>query len=203
MKLLYVRTSSLDQNSERQKVNEKDFNLVIEDKCSGAISFSERPGGSKIMELLDKREVVSLSVLSIDRLGRNLKDLLHTIETFNNKNVCIHFLNQGLRTLDENGKENAIAKMIISILGVVGEMERNQIRERQAEGIALAKAKGLFLGRKLGSNEDVLKFLSKPKNKKALEYLKKGKLNQSEISRVVGININTVTKIKKLGLNIE
>lgn len=74
--------------------------------------------------------------------------MLDVIELFNKKNVPINFINQGLRILDLDGKENHISKMIISILGVVGEMELNQIRERQAEGIAIAKAKGLFHGRK-------------------------------------------------------
>jgi DNA invertase Pin-like site-specific DNA recombinase len=89
--------------------------------------------------------------------------------------------------------------MIISILGVVGEMERNQIRERQLEGIAIAKAKGIYLGRKTGSKEDVLKFLSKPKNKSALNYLKKG-YSGTEAAKLAGVNINTITKIKRLAL---
>ncbi|MFA4868092.1 MAG: recombinase family protein [Pedobacter sp.] len=200
MKILYVRVSSLDQNTDRQKINEGDFNLLVEDKCSGAITFEEREGGKKILRLLHENYITSLSVVSIDRLGRNLKDLLHTIEQFNNKHVPIFFINQGLRTLDENGKENPISKMIISILGVVGEMERTQIKERQAEGIALAKAKGLFNGRKTGSIEDNLKFLSKPKNAKALDYLKRGNLTNLEISKITGLHINTLTKIKKIGL---
>lgn len=200
MKILYVRVSSLDQKTDRQKINENDFNLVVEDKCSGSMAFEEREGGKKILKLLHENHVTSLSVISIDRLGRNLKDLLHTIEQFNTKHVPIFFINQGLRTLDDNGKENPISKMIISILGVVGEMERTQIKERQAEGIALAKAKGLFNGRKTGSIEDNLKFLSKPKNAKALDYLKRGDLTNLEISKITGLHINTLTKIKKIGL---
>jgi DNA invertase Pin-like site-specific DNA recombinase len=200
MKILYARVSSLDQKTDRQKVNESDFNLVIEDKCSGAIPFEQREGGKKIMRLLKENHITSLSVLSIDRLGRNLKDLLHTIEQFNNKSVTIFFMNQGLRSLDENGKENPISKMIISILGIIGEMERTQIKERQAEGISLAKAKGLFTGRKFGSIEDNLRFLSKPKNAKALEYLKKGNLTNLEISKITGLHINTLTKVKRIGL---
>lgn len=90
--------------------------------------------------------------------------------------------------------------MIIAILGIVSEMERNNIRERQLEGIAIAKAKGKFLGRKTGTTEDVQKFLNKPTNKKALEYLRKN-YTQQEIAKILGISINTVGKVKKLGLS--
>lgn len=87
--------------------------------------------------------------------------------------------------------------MIISILGVVGEMERSQIKERQLEGIKIAKLKGVYLGRKTGTRENTFQFLSKPKNMKALEYLKKG-YKKNEVSKIVGINVNTLTKISKL-----
>ena len=90
--------------------------------------------------------------------------------------------------------------MIISILGVIGEMEKSQILERQREGIDIAKLKGnVYLGRQKGSKEDTLKFLSKPKNKKALEYLKKN-YPATEISSILNLHVNTITKIKKLGL---
>ncbi len=199
MKVLYTRVSTLDQRSDRQKVNEQDFKLVVEDKCSGAIPFFERPGGVEIKKLIDKAGLTSLSVVSIDRLGRDLRDIINTIHFFNEHKITIHFINQGLTTLDSNGKENPISKMMISILGIVGEMERTQIKERQLEGIKLAKLRGVYKGRSEGSREDVLKFLGKEKNKKALEYLKKG-YKASEAAKLVGIHINTVTKIKKLGL---
>lgn len=54
MKILYVRVSALDQNLDRQKINQKDFNLVIEDTCSGAIKFSEREGGKKFSNIFPK-----------------------------------------------------------------------------------------------------------------------------------------------------
>ena len=122
----------------------------------------------------DKKVSFSLSVLSIDRLGRDLRDIINTIYFFTENKVTITFISQGLATLDENGKENPIAKMMISILGIVGEMERCQIKERQAEGIKIAKMKGIYKGRVEGSKEDTLTFLGKDKNKKALEDLKKG-----------------------------
>lgn len=199
MKVLYCRVSTLDQKTDRQKITEKDYKLVIEDKCSGAIPFFERVGGMEIKKLVEKEVLKSLSVLSIDRLGRDLRDIINTIHFFNERKITIYFISQGLTTLDQNGKENPISKMIISILGVVGEMERAQIRERQLEGIKLAKLKGVYKGRSEGSKEDVLRFLSKEKNKKALDYLKKG-YKATEASKLAGIHINTVTKIKKLGL---
>lgn len=196
MKILYCRVSSLDQRTDRQKVNEKDFQLVIEDKCSGAIPFFERQGGKEILKLIDKGLVTSLSALSIDRLGRDLRDIINTIHFFNERKIAIHFISQGLTTLDHNGKENPISKMMISILGVVGEMERSQIKERQIEGIKLAKLRGAYKGRAEGSSEDVLSFLSKERNKKALEYLKKG-YKGTEAAKLAGVHVNTITKIKK------
>ncbi len=94
------------------------------------------------------------------------------------------------KTLDENGKGNPI-------LGIVGEMERTQIKERQLEGIRIAKMKGVYKGRREGSTEDILTFLSKQKNRKAVEYIKKGYKN-TEISKLTGLHINTLTKIKSI-----
>ncbi|MBS1623436.1 MAG: recombinase family protein [Bacteroidetes bacterium] len=197
MDILYVRVSTVDQKTDRQKVNEKDYNLVIEDKCSGAVPFFERPGGRDILNYVERGLVGSIAVWQIDRLGRNLRDIINTIHFFSEKGICIYFVSQGLRTLEPDGKENPITKMIISVLGVVGEMERNQIRERQREGIILAKARGAYKGRKPDSKEDVVKFLSKSKNKKVVEYLKKG-YKGSEAARLSGVHPNTVCKIKKL-----
>lgn len=202
MKVLYARVSSIDQRTDRQRVTENEFNLVVEDKCSGAIPFFEREGGKEIKKLLDNGILKNLSVWQIDRLGRDLRDIINTIHYFNEKKVSIHFVSQGLVTLDPQGQENPISKMMISILGVVGEMERNQIRERQREGIRIAKMKGSYNGRKKGSNEDVLTFLNKDKNKKAVEYIKKNYKN-TEIAKITGLHINTLSKIKASLKKIE
>lgn len=196
MKVLYVRTSVIEGNTSRQRVNEPEFDLVIEDKVSGATEFNSRSGGGKIMELLRKGQISELSVWQIDRLGRNLIDIVTTIQEFTHRGVCINFINQGLKTLNPDGTENPISKLVINILGVVSEMERNQIRERQLQGITIAKANGVYKGRKKGTKEDVLTFLSKPKNKKVVELLKKG-YKGTEIAKIVNIHINTISKIRK------
>jgi len=197
MNVLYCRVSTVDQKTDRQRINEKDFKIVVEDKCSGSIPFFEREGGKEILKYIDNGIVTCLSVWTIDRLGRNLRDILNTIHYFTVRNIPIVFLNQGLKTIDDNGKENSIAKLMISILGTVGEMEKAQIRERQLEGVKIAKLKGVYKGRQEGSSEDVHAFLDKPKNKKALEYIKKG-YKLSEAAKLADVHINTMTKIKKL-----
>lgn len=195
--MLYARVSTLDQKTDRQKVNEGDYQKVIEDKCSGSIPFFERPGGKEIESFIQKGCVTNLYVWQIDRLGRDLRDILNTIHFFTQKGICIHFVSQGLRTIEPDGKENPISSLIISILGIVGQMERSQSKERQLEGIQLARLSGKkYLGRKKGTKEDPLQFLSKPKNKKALEYLKKG-FKKVEVAKLAGVNVNTVTKISK------
>ncbi len=197
-RVLYARVSSLDQKTDRQTVDAKSYDLVIEDKCSGSIPFFEREGGKKIKLLVEKGCSMELEVKSLDRLGRSLLDILNTILFFNSHKISINFISQGLRTLNEKGEENPIAKMVYSILGVVAEMEKRNINERTREGIAIAKALGKYTGRKNGSKEDIHQFLSKPKNKKALDYVKKGYRN-SEISKITGMSINTIVKIRKYG----
>ena len=197
--VLYCRVSTIEQKTDRQRVDAKSYDLVVEDKCSGSIPFFEREGGKEIKKLINKGSNISLAVLSIDRLGRDLRDIINTIHFFTENKIAIHFISQGLLTLDDAGKENAISKMMISILGIVGEMEKVQIKERQFEGIKIAKLKGTYKGRATGSKEDTLQFLAKDKNQKALLYLKQG-FKGVEVSKLTGIHINTVTKIKKLGL---
>jgi DNA invertase Pin-like site-specific DNA recombinase len=202
MNILYTRISTIEQKNDRQVQNAKDFDFVIEDKCSGATPFFERDGGKRIEKMISKNQVTKISVHQIDRLGRNLLDILNTIAYFNKKGICIHFIQQGIKTLNDDGTENPISKMIISILGVVAEMERNLIKERQAEGVAIAKANGIYKGRAKGTRESNLVFLNKPKVKKAIDYLNSG-MKAVEVNKLTGLHPNTITKIKKLNLLIN
>ncbi len=197
-----MRVSTIEQNTDRQRINEADFKLVVEDRCSGSIPFFEREGGKKIQQYIYNGMITSLHVWEIDRLGRDLRDILNTIHYFTDKGIPIHFISQGLRTMDDDGKQNHISRLIIGILGIVGEMERNQIKERQLEGIAMAKLKGVYKGRKSGTTEDTHQFLSKPQNQKALRYLKQG-LKAKEAAKLSGVHPNTITKIRKLGLRVN
>ena len=196
MKVLYTRISSIEQKTDRQRINASEFDYIVEDRISGATEFSLRTGGKEIIELVEKGLISELAIWQIDRLGRNMRDIVNTIHFFTEKKISIHFINQGLKTLNEDGTENPISKLIINILGVISEMERNQIKERQYQGIQIAKARGVYKGRVEGTKEDVLTFLSKPKNKKTADLIKKG-YKGVEIAKIVGIHLNTISKIKK------
>ena len=201
MKVYYKRISSLGQCLDRQSIHDDKFDLIIEDKCSGTIPFFQRPNGSKILELSKRGLITSLHTISIDRLGRNLRDILNVIHELDSKNICIHFESQGLTTRDPNGKKNYVASLTIATLAVVAELEKTIQYERQMEGIRLAKLRSdkPYKGRLQGSKETIQKFLNKDKNLKALSLLRKG-YKVCEVAKILQISPTTVTKVKKLGL---
>ena len=86
-KILYVRVSSIDQNTDRQKINENDYDLVIEDKCMGTIAFFDRTGSKEIQKISESTNNFKLIVWKIDRLGRDLRDIINTIHFFTNKKI--------------------------------------------------------------------------------------------------------------------
>lgn len=137
----YRRVSSIDQSLDRQDLGEVE--KVFEEKVSGA-SASDRPVLQEMIGWV--REGDFVVVYSIDRLARNLQDLLSIVTTLNNKGVSIRFIKDNL-TFPPEGNDGA-AKLYLSILGAVAEFERSIIRQRQAEGIAKAKAAGVYKGRR-------------------------------------------------------
>ncbi len=199
LKVLYCRVSSIDQKTDRQRVNENEYDWILEDKISGSVEFFKRQKGAELKELIEKGLVTSIDIWSIDRAGRNLLDILQSLKYFTDKGIQVNFISQGLRTLDEDGKENPIAKMVIGILGIISEMSREQIRQNQAQGIAIAKARGVYVGRKQNTIETTADFLKKPKNIKVLELLKKG-YKATEVAKILGMSQTTIGKVKKLGL---
>jgi len=166
MRAKYIRVSTKEQNTDRQT----DFNgLTYTDECSGSISFKDRTQAKK---LLDNKEITEVHVHSIDRLGRNTLDIMQTIQDFTSKGINVVSTKEGLQTLID-GKENPIAKMMIGILGTLAEFELSRIKERQAEGIAKAKAKGIYAGRKRGSSENTETFINKVSTQAILRELRK------------------------------
>lgn len=154
----YVRVSSTDQNEERQLVAMKAHNVpaenIFSDKQSGK-DFN-RPQYTKMVEILQKDDL--LYVLSIDRLGRNYDEILSQWKILTNDigiNVCVI----DMPLLDtRQGKDligTFIADLVLQILSFVAQNERENIKKRQAQGIAAAKANGSRFGRPRKEADDI------------------------------------------------
>ena len=189
----YIRVSTPEQNTSRQE----DGLIPIVDICSGSVPFDEREAGQKLMKRTQLGYVKSISVQSIDRLGRNTLDILTTIKWFTRQQVNIISQKEGLQTLLEDGTENPTAKLMVGILGTLAEFELSRIRERQAEGIKKAKERGVY--KTNGGNrkkETKTKFLSKSKNALCLKELQRGN-SVRRAALLSGVSLMTAHKVKK------
>ena len=135
----YVRVSAVDQNTARQ-LDGVELDKVFTDKASG--KDTNRPQLKAALDYLRDGDV--LVVHSMDRLARNISDLLNTVQTLNDRGVVVEFVKEGLTF---TGDDSAISKLMLTIMGGVAEFERAMIRERQLEGIAKAKQAGKYRGR--------------------------------------------------------
>jgi len=167
-KVGYIRVSSADQNTERQLEGLK-FDKVYTDKISG--KSTDRPQLQEMLRFV--REGDHLFVHSMDRLARNLIDLRQMVQDLTNRGVKVTFVKE---VLTFNGDDTAMSVLLLSVMGAVAEFERAIIRERQAEGIRIAKVKGVYKGRKasltIDQAEEVRQKVAAgiPKAKVAREY---------------------------------
>ena len=170
-KIGYARVSSVDQNLDRQMevLDGLGLNRIFSDKLSG-----KNTDRASLIEMLRfVREGDQLFVMSMDRLARNLLDLRRMINDLTAKKVKITFIKENL-TFD--GDDSAMSVLLLSIMGAVAEFERTMIRERQAEGIKIAKQKGVYKGRLYALKPDQIESLRAkvacgiPKSKVAREF---------------------------------
>ena len=195
MKVFYSRISTEEQNSERQLQELNGFDYIFTDTYSGSIDFFKRPKGSQIKELIDQGKLKHLEIHSIDRLGRNTLDVLKVWQQLTELGIKVVCRNPNLTNFKTDGTQDEVSEMIISILSTMAKFERKMILQRQKEGIKIAKEKGLYRGRKVGTQESNEKFLKKGSSQKILKYLDKG-YRYSEISKIVGCSYSTINKVK-------
>ncbi len=142
----YIRVSSFDQNPERQLEGIK-LDKVFIDKASGKDAKREQ-----LEEMLSYvRDGDTVLIHSMDRLARNLDDLRRIVKDLTDKEIKIHFLKENLIFSKE---DSLMSKLMLSVMEAFAEFERALIKERQREGIALAKQKGMYKGRKKSLNEE-------------------------------------------------
>lgn len=140
MKIGYVRVSTAEQNTARQEMLMQE--LAVEkmyiDKCSGA--NAQRPELKEMLSFVRHGDVVIVE--SISRFARNTKDLLELVEVLTAKDVAFVSKKEAIDTNTPTGK------FMLTVFGAMYELERDNILDRQREGIAIAKAEGKYTGRK-------------------------------------------------------
>jgi hypothetical protein len=198
MKIKYNRVSHVSQSGNRFTEDNDTYDLVIMDKVSGSVSFKDRVGGKKVVELVENGSLETLVSEEFSRLGRNTGDVIRTLEWLDENKVNVIIRNLGLQSRP-NGQKNPIWKMISSVMSSLYEMELENIKERTSVGLQVYIQNGGKLGRPVGTNQSEHDFLQKETTQKVLFYLKKGKTVR-DISHKLGCSNSTVIKTKKLGI---
>lgn len=142
----YVRVSSFDQNPERQ-LDQVQVDKLFTDKASG--KDTQRPQLDALLSFACEGDTVV--VHSMDRLARNLDDLRRLVQQLTKRGIRIEFVKESLTF---PGDDSPTANLLLSVMGAFAGFERVLIHERQREGIALAKQRGAYRGRKKALVED-------------------------------------------------
>lgn len=179
----YKRVSSADQNTARQ-LGGVNLDEVFEDHVSGATT--ERPALQEMLRFVRKGDTIH--VHSIDRLARSLKDLLELVEGLKARGVQLHFQKEGLIFTSE---KNHTQDLMLSMMGAVAQFERSMIRERQAEGIAKAKAAGVYKGRKKAVDDD------------AIRAAIAGGLSFRKAAEELGVSLSSVQRATRQGRTVS
>lgn len=176
-KIGYVRVSSVDQNPERQ-LEGLELDKIFLDKASG--KNTDRPQLEAMIDYVRNGDVVF--VHSMDRLARNLDDLRRVVFKLTDKDVKIQFVKENFSF---TGEDSAMSKLLLSMMGAFAEFERSIIKERQLEGIAIAKKKGVYSGRKPSLDEDKLEELNRllDEGEKKSEIARKLKISRETLYR--------------------
>src|SRR5688572_27360052 len=176
----YIRVSTLDQHTERQ-LDGIEVDKTFTDKASG--KDTNRLQLDQLMGFVRSGDTVI--VHSMDRLARNLDDLRRIVQTLTGKGVRIEFVKEHLTF---TGEDSPMANLMLSVMGAFAEFERALIKERQREGIAQAKKRGAFKGRR--------KSLSQPEVAELHKQIAAG-VSKAQVARELGISRQTLYQYLK------
>lgn len=179
----YIRVSSVDQNEQRQ-LEGVPLDKKFADKASG--KDVKRPQLQAALDYLRDGDV--LVIHSLDRLARNLDDLRKIVLGLTERGVVVEFVKEGLTFTSD---DNAMSKLLLSVMGAFAEFERSLIRERQREGIELAKKAGVYKGRKRALT---------PERAAELRRRVQAGENRAALAREFGISRETLYQYARVGV---
>ena len=201
--VILSRVSTNTQDNQRQ-INEltefsknRNWELVkvFQEKISGNTKNEERPVLMEMISFIQRNEIDKVLCWELSRLGRNIVEVLQTIEILNTNRISLFIKNYNLETLDDDKEVLPLSQFMIQILSSVNQMERVQIRQRIKSGYDNYRKTGGKVGRKKGfkkSEENLLE-----EHKDVIKYLRQGQSIRNTM-KLTGKSSGTVQKIKKL-----
>jgi DNA invertase Pin-like site-specific DNA recombinase len=196
----YSRVSHITQNLDRQIntfTSNQLFSRHYSDKVSGAIPFKDRPAGARVIRDCLNGEIGTIHFHAVDRIGRNVPDMITTLYFFIKHKIQVIIEQENIKLLLDDGSVNPAAQIVLSVLGTLAEVNRNRSKIAQMEGIRIRQLRGLYTGRKLGTNESIETFMNKPKSLLIIKLLNE-ETSVAHISAIAKTSVNTVKKVKKL-----
>jgi len=201
--IIWSRVSSQSQDNQRQILSLKQVaadkgwkvGRVFQETVSGTVKTTDRKEFPKLLEYVEANAIKLVLVSEISRIGRRVVDILNTVETFHKRGIGLFVQQFNMLSL-EDGKENPMVMMLLQMLSIGAELENNLRKERQREGIALAKLQQKYNGRREGSKANKEKQLAKYKD--VVDLLNKSDLSIRRIASITKRSINTVSKVKQL-----
>lgn len=172
MRIAYIRVSTVEQNEQRQieAMQKYDIEKWFIEKVSA--KDTNRP---KLQEMLEyAREGDTVHIHDFSRLARSTKDLLDIVETLNGKGICLVSNKESVDT------STPIGKLMLTMIGAIAEFERQNLLDRQREGIAIAKRNGIYTG---GKRKTVIGFTDGYSRYKTREITKSALAKELNISR--------------------
>ena len=182
-KIGYVRVSTIEQNTIRQ-LDGLTLDKLFTDTCSG--KDTNRPALTQLIEFVREGDIIY--VHSMDRLARNLFDLQKLVHFFNSKKIKVQFVKENM--MFSSDTDSPMANLTLAMLGAFAEFERALIRERQKEGIAIAKQSNSYKGRKpCFTNEQIAE----------IKQMIAEKYKKVDIAKKFGVSRNTLHRYLNFG----
>lgn len=186
-KIGYARVSTQDQNLERQFEQLKDCDKVFQEAISGATK--ERPQLKAMLDYIREGDIVV--VTELERLGRNNKELTEIMAVIRTKGATLEVLNlPTLRGIEDDNLRRLLNNLILELYKYQAQAERERIKERQKQGIVLAKVQGKYQGRKALYTADDERL------QHAFELYQKG-YTDKDVARLTGINERTFRRYRE------
>lgn len=168
---------------------------VFQDTISGTIKTDKRPEFNDMLRYIESNHIDVVLVSEVSRIGRRVVDVLNSVERLHEMGVGLYIQQFNIITFHQ-GKEDPIAKMLLQMFSIGAEMENSLRKERQMEGIQMAKLNGKYSGRQKGAKSNPEKLLKKYND--IVDLISKSDLSIRRISQISGRSVNTVRKVKMM-----